>query len=237
MNIITAGSALVFTLIHLMAGRMHFLNQIPRSRWLSFAGGISIAYVFIHILPELMESQLYLNETLRSQIEVEIFLMTLIGLVVFYSLERLVMRTRTSGRVGESNRSSTFWLHTGSFAVYNAIIGYLLVHREAETWQGLVLYVIAIGLHFVVNDFGLRQHHQKQYTDVVRWVLSSAILAGWLIGILTEIDELELGLMFAFISGGIILNTLKEELPEERESRIEAFVAGVIFFTVLLLLI
>jgi hypothetical protein len=53
----------------------------------------------------------------------------------------------------------------------------------------------------------------------------------------TRIDEAALGVLFAFLSGGVMLNVLKEELPEERESRFWAFVVGVTAYTTLLLLL
>jgi hypothetical protein len=42
--------------------------------------------------------------------------------------------------------------------------------------------------------------------------------------------------LFAFLAGGIVLNVIKEELPEERESRFPAFVVGTGGYAVLLLL-
>ena len=44
-------------LVHLGAGKLRFLDSVPRSRWLSFASGISVAYVFAHLLPEVAEGQ------------------------------------------------------------------------------------------------------------------------------------------------------------------------------------
>lgn len=41
---------------------------------------------------------------------------------------------------------------------------------------------------------------------------------------------------FAFLAGGMILNVLKEELPEERESRFTAFLSGAAGYAALLLL-
>jgi len=49
--------ALGFMLIHLLIGRLAFLRAIPRSRWLSAAGGVAVAYVFLHVLPELAEGR------------------------------------------------------------------------------------------------------------------------------------------------------------------------------------
>jgi zinc transporter ZupT len=44
-----------------------------------------------------------------------------------------------------------------------------------------------------------------------------------------------IALLFAFLAGGVILNVLKEELPEERQSRFWAFTLGAGFYAVLLL--
>ena len=33
--------------------------------------------------------------------------------------------------------------------------------------------------------------------------------------------------LFAFLAGGVVLNVMKEELPEERQSRFGAFLLGV----------
>jgi len=55
------GLALIFAvclaLIHLGASRFSLARAEPRSRWLSLAGGASVAYVFVHILPELKKGQ------------------------------------------------------------------------------------------------------------------------------------------------------------------------------------
>lgn len=54
-----------FVLVHLFAGKLRFLDGTPRSRWLSFAGGISVAYVSVHVFPELAETQEQLHGSWR----------------------------------------------------------------------------------------------------------------------------------------------------------------------------
>jgi zinc transporter ZupT len=97
--------------------------------------------------------------------------------------------------------------------------------------------VNAMALHFIVVDYGLRTHHKDIYNRKGRWLLALAVLIGWGIGVLTEIPEAALALLFAFLSGGIILNVLKEELPEDRESSFWAFSIGSIGYVVLLLFV
>ena len=92
-------------------------------------------------------------------------------------------------------------------------------------------------MHFVVNDFGLREHHKTAYEHVGRWVIAAAVLAGWLVGVLTEIPERAIALVLAFIAGGVVLNVMKEELPGERLARFGPFVAGAALYAALLQLV
>lgn len=239
--LLTLGMALLLAGVHLLAGRMRFLEGVPRNAWLSFAGGVSVAYVFVHILPELTESQAALSAgddtAWLGFLEHHAYLMTLLGLTVFYGLERAALMDRPGGRRSNSATSAViFWLHVVLFIVYNAIIGYVLVHREDQSLYGLLFFTLALGFHFVVNDFGLREHHQHRYDRLGRWMLSAAVLIGWGIGQAVEVGEAALALLFSFLAGGIVLNVLKEELPEERHSRFWAFALGAALYAALLLL-
>lgn len=241
MTALTLMGALLLAMIHLFAGRMRFLHVIPRSRWLSMAGGASVAYVFLHLLPELQEAHNYVTENLPASlsfIEHHIYLIALIGLAIFYGLERLVKSSpkEQSERPGRVRASEPiFWVHIGSFALYNMLFGYLLVHREETDPLNLILFMGAIGLHFMVNDYSLNEHHEESYARRGRWVLAFAILLGWLLGYLTKLPELFTFMLLAFIAGGIILNVLKEELPDQRQSRFWAFAVGVAVYAALLL--
>ncbi len=238
----------VFVSIHLFAGKLHFLHVVPRSRWLSLAGGTSVAYVFIHVFPELQEAQESIDNDrdLLRYLEHHAYLLALAGLAVFYGLERVVKKHQADRgqqpgdhdeHLAESSTSNgVFWIHIGSFAVYNLLIGYLLVHRDDQDTLSLVFFGIAMGLHFLVNDFGLRQDHRKAYHHRARWVLAAAIVVGWILGLVTEISAAATGALFAFIAGGVILNVLKEELPEERKSRFLPFALGLAGYAALLLL-
>jgi zinc transporter ZupT len=242
--LLTGLVALGFVAVHILGGRLGFLRVVPRSAWLSFAGGVSVAYVFVHLLPELAEHQSTFErgvgraEGLLAAIEAHVYLMALIGLAAFYGLERLARRSALAAhRAGGERRASdgVFWVHLGAFAVYNLLIGYLLVHRDETDARGLLIYAVALGLHFVVNDQGLREHHGRAYDAKGRWLLAAAPLAGWALGLAITVSLLLLAALFAFLAGGVVLNVLKEELPEDRESRFPAFAAGAAAYAALLL--
>jgi zinc transporter ZupT len=225
-GLLTLPIALAFAAVHVLSARLSRFDTVPRSVWLSFGGGVSVAYVFLHVLPELAAHEARLRER-GTALEAQVFAVALLGLVAFYGVERLARSARGGAGV--------FWIHVGSFAVYNALIGYLLHHREETDLKGLVLFAIALGLHFLVNDRGLATHHGALYARFGRWLVAGAVLAGFALGtVLEPLPEVVAGL-FAFLAGGIVLNVLKEELPEERESRFLAFLVGAVGYAALLL--
>jgi hypothetical protein len=238
MTALLAVLVLGFALIHLLIGRLTFLRAIPRSRWLSAAGGVAVAYVFLHVLPELAAGQATLREHLGTPgalVERHVYLLALLGLAVFYGLERMVRTARRSAAADGSAAPGVFWLHLGSFALYNVLLSYLLLHREDQTLSGLLLYFVAIGLDLVTSDFGLRQDDPGPYERVGRWVLAAAVAAGWTLGVLIAVPEPAIAALFAFLAGGVVLNVLKEELPEDRESRFSTFALGAGGYAVVLL--
>lgn len=232
-------AALAMAVAHVAGGDLHAGRRLPRSAWLSLAGGISVAYIFVHLLPELQAGQEVLAEAtegILGFLEHHVYLLALTGLAAFYGLERVARSSRRE-RDEDTAAMDVFALHVGSYAFYNLLIGYLLVSRAEEGATALALYTVAMGLHFVVNDVGLREHFEGPYRRWGRWLLAGTVLAGWALGSLVELSEAVLIVPLAFLAGGVVLNVLKEELPEERESRFWAFAAGAAGYAALLLVV
>jgi uncharacterized membrane protein YhhN len=93
-----------------------------------------------------------------------------------------------------------------------------------------------MAVHFVVNDYGMRRDHKGRYYRIGRWLITAGLVLGWAVGALTEIPEATMAVLTAFLAGSIVMNVLKEELPEERRSRFWAFAAGAAACAALLLI-
>lgn len=65
--------------------------------------------------------------------------------------------------------------------------------------------------------------------------MAAGVVLGWGFGLVTAIGEMATGVRFVLLAGGLILNVLKEELPEERQSRFLPFVLGAGGYTAILL--
>ncbi|EWC39906.1 hypothetical protein GFL09_06625 [Pseudomonas stutzeri] len=236
---LTLIAALVLTATHLLAGKLHELHRLPRSRWLSAAGGVAVAYVFVHLLPELARGQQVMEDSglhpLRY-LEHHAYLLALIGLACFYGLERLIKSHRSEHPDEAPSHASVFWLHIAAFAGYNALIGYVLANRDPGRALELIWYTVAMSLHFMGNDVALQHDHQQLFARRGRWILATATLVGWGFGTIAELSDLGVSAVTAFIAGAVILNVLKEELPSERNSRFGAFLLGALGYSFLLLL-
>ena len=245
MILTSLAAVLLLCLTHIFVEKLRLTN-IPRSKWLSVAGGISVTYIFMEAFPELKEFQEKLGEAGFFAIpgfeHHEIYLISLAGLVLFYGLENRTKKSSLSSREADGGEEEIripgiFWIHIASFALYNFIIGYLILSRDEKSIGAMLLYAMAMAFHFMVTDHSLEDHFRHLYRKKGRWILVAFLFLGWLTSIFYTIPEGYLGLIFAFLSGGIIMNVLKEELPKERESNFLAFFSGIIFYTVILMLI
>jgi len=238
---ITLIVSLFLAVIHIHAEKLRHLRKISHNRWLSLAGGVSVAFVFVDILPLLSEGEaMFLERVARGEREGfkdHAYLVALLGLVVFYGLEQFVLTShlRKQGR-SEDVPAGVFWAHLGLFALYNFIIGYLLVHRHERGAWSLATYSLAVGLHSVVSDFGLRKHQEHLFHVSGRWMLALALIAGWAFSIIADLSEPVVIFFYAFLAGGLIMSVLKEELPRERENSFWAFVLGCAIYAVLVIL-
>jgi hypothetical protein len=233
-DVLVLSLALALAVTHQSARRLADLDPARRRQVTSAASGISVAYVLVILLPELSEGQQALTEAGPDVgIEEHAYLLALLGLVVFYGLERHTTESRRSAPEGASG-SGAFRLSIGGFAIYNALIGYLLHDRGG--FADTALFAVAMAVHFAVNDVALWTHHQEPYRRIGRWILSAAVLVGSLTRVLFDVEEAVVASVLAFVAGGVILNVLKEELPPTSEGRFVPFASGALVFTVLLLL-
>ncbi len=216
-------AAVLLAALHVAAPRIRTLPLVPESATASFAGGLAVSYVFLHLLPEIAEGNEAIGEALSDVVQptplvdLGIFVVALAGFAVFYGLERLAQREHGDDERGAG--AGVYWLHLGSFSVYNALITYTMALRLRTGVAFAVLFTIAMGLHFVLTDRGLQEHYPRRFSHLGRLVLAGALLAGWLLSVLfAPTSTLVVSLLTAALAGSILLNVFKEELPSGARS-------------------
>jgi len=211
---------------------------------LSFGAGVTIAYVFIHLLPELEAARAVLVRTGEDRLlpfpALRVYLAALIGFMAFYGLEHLAAWTRgpeeCEGGQGDGNRRGR-WIHVGGFLAYVWLAGYLAVRSLEEGATRVILYAAALGLHFLSLDFTLGREYGPWYKRSARYAFVAAPLAGWATGLAAGLTRSLTAAFLGFISGGIIMNAMVSELPKEKEGRLWPFLIGGAFYTALLIIL
>lgn len=223
-------AALVLALLHIANGRVLSFNGGPHRRWLSFGGGIAVAYVFVHLMPELADLQQSVQETHPDTTwywRHHLYLVGLAGLTIFYLTEHLAKKA-LAHETQQENRYlwAVFAAHMALLVLYNAFIGYFLTTKASSDVPSLLIFTIVFALHLLGNDQFLREDYKELYRRFGRWALAAAVPAGCILGLSWEIPELPYGTVLGFLAGGVTLNAIKEELPRQKESRFGAFIAG-----------
>lgn len=230
----TLGAALVLAAVQVLPRFVPTMEGPRRQHVLSAAAGFSVAFVFLELLPQVLERAEATGERtadLLPFVASEAFFLSLVGLVVFYGLETLARATRADGPEVADDTGGV--VQITAFAGYYALIGYLLWAQIDAGTGDLISFAVPVGVHFLVVDYGLRAHHPVVYRRVGRWLLAGMVLLGWAVGAVWEVPEGLVGIGIAFLAGGITLITLKEELPEEAKGRFLWFLLGVVTYVTL----
>jgi len=233
-------SSLSFSLVlglaflHAFAAKLPILDRLSPKIWVSGAGGAAISYVFLDVFPALSKIQERIEGTeFVLPFTKPIYVIALVGLIFFHGLDRFADRLAMPG---QKYNPYFFWIHIGSFTVNNIVLGYLLQDSSRHTnfLECLVLF-IAIGLHFLVIDRNLRLHHSFNYDRIGRWMLVGGIMAGATIRLSSEVNELLVLIMWSLMSGSVILNVLREEITNEKNSSFIVFAISAIGYGLLLI--
>ena len=237
----TGAAALLFAAVFLVGGGLHPLRGVIRDRRsvVSFGAGMSAAYVFVHVMPELHGARSAVAEALYTPLPYEgmsTYFLALLGFLAFYALEHFSRHLRASGEGEEEpTEGAAFRLHLGGFALYVWLMGYLLVRNLEETTVSTWLFALAIAFHFLALDHSLRSEYGTAYERRGRYVLAAMAPLGWAVGQLVALPILVLAMMVAFISGAVIVNSAIMELPKEKDGRFGPFLAGGLIYGLVLI--
>src|SRR5262249_14604471 len=124
-------------------------------------------------------------------------------------------------------------LQEGAMTVYNLLIGYYAA-RSREP-RGLALGTIAFAAHFLIQDHELDRAHGQWHSRYGRPLLAAAIIGGWIIGSIFQLQGTVLSMALGLVAGGILLQAVRGELASVSETRFAAFVLGAFSYTGLLL--
>ncbi|MBP1970614.1 zinc transporter ZupT [Virgibacillus natechei] len=213
---------LVYLTVQLLANKIISSSTIGRFKWLSFSGGVAVSYVFVYILPSMHREQEGLSQDAALTMESELYVLGLFGLLIFYGVHKAADR---ASRQYEHGEGPFFWIQMVFFSIYNMLISYIVFASDIEGVQA-VFYGLAVGLHFMAVAHDLWREDSQRYESLGRYILAVGIIIGWVVGVFAPLANNTLAIVFAFISGAMILNVLKKEIPNEENAHFPTFLVG-----------
>ena len=144
-----------------------------------------------------------------------IYVLALLSFVVFYGLEHMVLVNRDlrRERVASGEADAVYRLQLAGFALYSALIGYLVVERAERGVLPLLAYTLAMTVHFLIVDHSLSEEHGRSYGPRGRWLLAASVFAGWLTGVMAPLSEVVVARLFAVLAGGVVITSLRPNCP------------------------
>lgn len=233
----TIAALLVTTLIavHLIAPRVARLPAQTQDRLASIGGGAAVAYVFVHLMPELAEGGKALTDLPLTDyaptplVESGLFLLALVGMVILYSVEIVNDSGKTSNKL-------KYNVHLLAFAVINMLYAYTMPSLLTTGIDYAIVFTFVIAMHALLGDRILARTHPNHFTHQDRWVGILGAIVGFALALfVTPLSDLALAIPTALLGGGLLMTTFREELPAASKARLLWFLIGAGVITALLL--
>lgn len=204
--------ALAFSGAHLIAPRLFELRRRFEPRPASFAGGMAVAYIFLHLLPELDVGHEHIGDAIYS--------LTLVGFCAFYGLEHAF------SLLDDESRHRRYFLRMAAACLYNATVVYSLGEQLPTSPLLGALYLGGLSMHLIAMDNGLEEHFGRRFLRSGRALLLASVWIGAVLATVTELHEAVVDVSTAMLAGFLMFNVFRDELPSSEAARYPWFVFG-----------
>ena len=213
---------------HWLAGWLASFPEQQQHRLASIGGGASLAYVFLHLLPELAaggselsEAQGLMSHVPTAVVESWLFLAAFGGVLTVFSLNVLTKQKEVAPAYAA-------WLDLFNYAALNYIYAYSLPSLFKSEGVGyVVLFTVAISTHVLLMDRHAAMHHPPRFRRRASLLGSAVLVLGLLhASVFGVVNEFTLATASAFLGGGLLMGVFREELPDPRQARLSWLLAG-----------
>ncbi|MGD2246684.1 MAG: hypothetical protein PVI11_09070 [Candidatus Aminicenantes bacterium] len=216
---IALASGLMLGALHYFSENLELVSESRRHRIISFGAGISIAYLFLHLLPHTYDAAARLKEA--------VFIFLLLGFALFHLSEKYVYQ-----HLQEEKRARELKeIHSVVFFIYHFFVGIVVKDIfEEGTIEGF-LFVLPIALHTSLSTVSLsRIHGHIRENLFIKILLSLSTLLGIAFSLIVPVPDIVNNILVSFLTGVLLYIFVKEFLPEKEKGKPLLFILGIILF-------
>ena len=218
-NVLALCLGFLLGIIHFYSEKLKPPDGANRYRVISFAAGISIAYLFLSLLPHTYDAARHLKNF--------IFIFLLLGFVLFHVAEKFIYKHADKKKLAKELKE----VHSISFFFYHFLIGIVLYDMvRAHIFEGL-LFSVPIALHSALSTASLSQiHGDIRESFGTKILLSSSTILGVIFALFVSIPEFLDNIFVSMIAGILLYIIVKEFLPEKEKGQPMFFFFGILLF-------
>lgn len=217
----------IYLLVPLLIWSSYYLGQILDIRTRryvemiqSLAAGLSIGYIFLVVLPEVIRFEQQVLVDIRIPAEA----ITLAGFVFFHTILKMVFRNKNKHKV----HFLTDEVHLFAIALYHFIVSFSLIELMKVNGNQAFMLLLLIAVHTTLSELSYHELHHEEKRLFKAPVLFAASFLGALFPVFGMVNPLFRMVLFSFAAGAIIYISIREEIPEKNQGSPWAFIAGAI---------
>ena len=196
-------------------------DSLAKTKFISIAGGVSISYIVLILLPEVYNGAIKINQLL--------YLSVLAGFGTFHIIEKYI-RIKYSYLKYKRHHDL---IHTITSFIYFIIVGFVLVKLIDKDITTGVLFFIPILFHITIDSIPKKISKKP----ALKIFIASSPVIGAIIASFLAVSEAVMVALLGIISGVLLYTVTRESIPKEREGKPIFFLIGLLLFTVLILII
>jgi zinc transporter ZupT len=213
--------ALALSVIDFLTEGLFSKASPNKMKFISFSAGVSVAYIFLVLLPEIYSGAITINRL--------IFLSILFGFAIFHIIEKYIRQNFT----GPALRKEHKLIHSATSFIYFFMVGFLLVKVTGTNILNGTLLFIPIMLHIIIDSLPRRATKKRH----LRALHASSAFLGAVSATFIEIGNAGNVVLLGAVGGALLYTVVRESLPKERKGKPMYFITGLLLFTVVILLL
>ena len=121
--------------------------------------------------------------------------------------------------------------------LYDALLVFTLGLKLPSTPTLTIVFAAALAFDVVNTDVGLQSDYGSRFVQSGRWVLLAGVAFGFGLGMVQRPDPVVVDLVTAALAGFVMFQTFNDQFPASRNTKFNAFAAGLVTFFLLHLLL
>lgn len=232
-------SIVIFSLVYFLDFKL--LHRVEEAILNSFAAGVGVVYIFIHMLPQLAHGQPILEKSFKGSFlfgnHFAIYIIALAGFIFFYFSDQILVYTNQlpTKRYDKKMERSIYWANVFFVFTYNMLIGYVVGSYNLNSMAYQLVFLVGYFVHFIALKWGIYHVSPDLYNEKARYPIVLGLFIGYFLALLFSISENVFIIIEAFITGAMILLVFKHELPNEQDNKNRAFILGILLSLLLFL--